>query len=56
MIHKHRGRLITAIKNNTDNTSINRTEITRKQKWEGTQLYGQFKQQTKFHTRKLGNG
>ena len=31
--------LITAIRNNTDN----RMMITRKQKWEGKQLYGQFK-------------
>ena len=31
---KHRGRLITATRNNTDNTRFNRTEITWKQKWE----------------------
>ena len=30
-------------KNSTDNTWINRTEITRKQKWEEKQLYGRFK-------------
>ena len=30
---KRGGRLITATRNNTDNTRINRTEITRKQKW-----------------------
>ena len=32
-------RLITAIRNNTDNTIGNRKTITRKQKWEGKQLY-----------------
>ena len=30
-------------KNNTDNTIDNRMAITRKQKWEGKQLYGRFK-------------
>ena len=36
---KKRGeRLITVIRNNTDNTSINRTKITRKQKREGRQV------------------
>ena len=34
-IKKSRGRLITATINNTDNTSINRTKIARKQKWDG---------------------
>ena len=33
-IKKHRGRLITVTKNNTDNTYINRTKITRKTKTE----------------------
>ena len=33
-IEKLPGKLITATKNNTDNTRTNRTEITRKQKWE----------------------
>ena len=33
-IEKHRERLITATKNNTDNTRTNITTITRKQKWE----------------------
>ena len=28
---------------NTDNTSVNRTKITRKQKWEEKQLYGNLK-------------
>ena len=41
-----RGRLITVTRNNTDNTSINRTKITRKQKWGEKQLYGYFKRQT----------
>ena len=34
---------ITAIRNDTDNTMFNRMTITRKQKWEGKQLYGRFK-------------
>ena len=45
-IEKHRGRLITAKRNNTDNTRISRTTITRKQKWEEKQLYGRFKRLT----------
>ena len=32
-IEKHEGRLITAIRNDTDNTMDNRMIITRKQKW-----------------------
>ena len=35
--------LITATKNDTDNTMTNRMTITRKQKWEEKQLYGRFK-------------
>ena len=31
---KRGGRLITVTRNNTDNMRINRTKITRKQKWE----------------------
>ena len=42
-IQKHDGGLIKAIRNNTDNTMDNRMTITRKQKWEGKQLYGRFK-------------
>ena len=42
-IEKHQRGLITAIRNNTDNTIDNRMTITRKQKWEGKQLYGRFK-------------
>ena len=42
-IEKHDRGLITAIRNNTDNTIDNRMIITRKQKWEGKQLYGRFK-------------
>ena len=41
-IQKHDGRLIRAIKNDTDNTMDNRMTITRKQKWERKQLYGRF--------------
>ena len=40
---KHDGGLITAIRNDTDNTMDNRMTITRKQKWEGKQHYGRFK-------------
>ena len=36
-------RLITAIKNNIDNTMVNRMTITRKQKWEERQVCGCFK-------------
>ena len=45
-LKKCRGNLITATKNNTDNTGINRTKITRKQKWEEKQLYGYFMRKT----------
>ena len=42
-IEKHERGLITAIRNNTDNTIDNRITIKRKQKWEEKQLYGRFK-------------
>ena len=42
-IQKHDGKLITVIRNDTYNTMDNRMTITRKQKWEGKQLYGRFK-------------
>ena len=42
-IQKHDGGLITAIRNDTDNTMDNKMIITRKQRLEGTQLYGRFK-------------
>ena len=42
-IKKCRGRPITATRSNIDNTSINRTKITRKQKQREKQ-YGHFKQ------------
>ena len=45
-IEMRRGRLISAIINNADNTWIDRTEISRKQKWEEKQLYGHFKRLT----------
>ena len=41
-IEKHEGGLITAIRNDTDNTIDNRMIITRKRKWEEKQLYGRF--------------
>ena len=40
---KHERELITAIRNNTDNTIDNRMTKTRKQKWEEKQLHGRFK-------------
>ena len=42
-IEKHEGGLITAIRNDTENTMDNRMTIARKHKWEGKQLYGRFK-------------
>ena len=42
-IQKHEGGLITATRNETENTMNNTMTITRKQKWEGKQLYGRFK-------------
>ena len=41
-IEKHERGLITTIRKDTDNT-INERITTRKQKWEGKQLYGRFK-------------
>ena len=42
-IQKQNGVLITAIRNDNDNTMGNRMTITRKLKWEGKQIYGRFK-------------
>ena len=42
-IEKHERELITTIGNDTDNTIDERVTTTRKQKWEGKQLYGRFK-------------
>ena len=42
-IEKQGGRLITTTRNNTDDTRISSTTITRNQKWEEKQLYGRFK-------------
>ena len=39
----HEGGLITATRNDTDNTNTNRMTITRKQKWEEKQHYSRFK-------------
>ena len=36
-----------ATRNNTNNTRINRTKITRKQKWQEKQFYGHFKRLTR---------
>ena len=46
-IEKHEGGLITAIRNDTENTMDNRLTITRKQKWEEKLLYGHFKRLNK---------
>ena len=40
---KREGRLISATRNNSEITRINRTEINRKKKWEEKQFYGRFK-------------
>ena len=42
-IEKHEGGLITAIRNDIDNTMAKRITITRKQIWKEKQLYGRFK-------------
>ena len=42
-IEKREGILITATSNNSDDTRISKTEITRKQKWEEKQLSRRFK-------------
>ena len=42
-IEKHERGLITALRNNTDNTIDKRMTKTRKQKWEGKQPHGRFK-------------
>ena len=42
-LEKHERGLITTIRNDTDNTIDERRTTTRKQKWEGKQLYGRFK-------------
>ena len=39
-VQKHEGGLITATRNDTENTMNNGTTITRKQKWEGKQSMG----------------
>ena len=43
---KSKERPFKATRQSTDNICINRTKITRKQKWEEKQLYGYFKRQT----------
>ena len=40
---KHEGGLITSTRHETENTMNNRMRVTRKQKWEGKQLYGRLK-------------
>ena len=42
-IEKHKGRLITATSNDTNNMKANKMTITRKQKWGKKQLSGRFK-------------
>ena len=55
-IEKYEWGLITAIRNDTDNTMDNRMTITRKQKLEDKQLYGRLKRLMVSHTRKAGPG
>ena len=45
-IQKHEGGLITATRNETENTMNSRMTITRKQKWRGKQHYGRSKRLT----------
>ena len=45
-IKRVKKRLITATRNNTTNTSSNRSTMAKKQKWEEKQLYRHFQQQT----------
>ena len=56
-IQKQEGGLITATRHETENTMNNRMTITRKQKWEGKQLYGHFKRLiNNISHDKLGHG
>ena len=48
IMDKHERGLIAATRKYTDNTIDNRMIITRKQKWEGKQLYGRFKRLIKI--------
>ena len=55
-IKKSKERLI-ATRNKTNNTRINRTTITRKQKYEEKQVVDiSSNKQAKYHTRRLGHG
>ena len=54
-IEKHERGLITTIRVETENTINERMTTTRKQKWEGKQLYGRFKRLIKDIS-KLGPG
>ena len=56
-IKKRGGRLITATRKNTDDTSINKTKITRKQKWEDIICVNfSSDEEAKSNSRKEGNG
>ena len=48
-IEKRVEKLLTAIRNNNDNTRMNWSEITRKQKWEEKQFCGRFKRTNERH-------
>ena len=50
-IEKHERGLLTTIRNDTDNTIDVRMTTTRKQTWEGKQLYGRFKRQINIISR-----
>ena len=55
-IEKLEGGLITATRNDTDNTKTKRLTITRKQKWEEKQLYVRFKRIISTRKRRSGQG
>ena len=56
-IQNHEGGPIRATRNENENTMNNIMKITRKQKWEGKQLYGRFKRLiNNIHTTKLEHG
>ena len=52
-IEKYERGLVTAIRNNTDNTIDNRMTITRKQKWEGNKQHLTRQNQDMANKRKL---
>ena len=54
---KRRGRVITVQRDNIDNTSNNRSDMTRKQEWEGKYFSEHLSdKQKKSHSRKCEHG